>query len=77
MNVLHVITNLSQGYGGPVKACKEMCASLALAGEDLSNLPVYPDDVPPSPGADALVGELLDRYSTQEAEIETWLSEQR
>ena len=36
MRILHVITNLSQGYGGPVKACKEMCASLADAGEDVT-----------------------------------------
>lgn len=36
MRVLHVITNLSPAYGGPVKACKEMCASLADAGEDVT-----------------------------------------
>ncbi len=36
MRILHVITNLSPGYGGPVKACKELCASLANAGEDIA-----------------------------------------
>ncbi len=36
MRILHVITNLSPCYGGPVKACKEMCLSLADAGEDVT-----------------------------------------
>jgi len=52
MKVLHVITNLSPGYGGPVKACKELCASLASTGENITiyttnlNYPAGHLDVP-------------------------------
>ncbi len=52
MRVLHVITNLSPGYGGPVKACKELCTSLADVGEDITiyttnlNYPAGHLDVP-------------------------------
>lgn len=36
MKILHIITNLSSNYGGPVKACKEMCRSLAKVGEEVT-----------------------------------------
>ena len=52
-------------------------AELALAGEDLSDLPVYPDGGPPNPAADAFLAELFGRYSAQEAEIEAWLRERQ
>ena len=48
-------------------------AELALAGKDLSGLPVYPDDLPPIPAADEFVGEVLRRYADRSAEIEAWL----
>jgi creatinine amidohydrolase/Fe(II)-dependent formamide hydrolase-like protein len=48
-------------------------AELALAGEDLSNLPLYPDDLPPLPAADVFVGEVLGLYTERQAEIDEWL----
>jgi hypothetical protein len=42
-------------------------ASMALAGEDLSTLPVYP-------GEDV---EVPERYLTRRAEIDAWLSSRR
>ena len=36
MKILHVIITLSPRYGGPVKACKTLCSSLARAGEDVT-----------------------------------------
>lgn len=52
-------------------------AELSLAGEDLSELPVYPDDLPPIPAADAFVGEVLQLYAEREAEVEAWIMRQR
>lgn len=52
-------------------------AERALAGEDLSNLPVYPDDLPPMPAADAFVGEVLGLYAERQAEIEAWLKQRQ
>jgi creatinine amidohydrolase len=48
-------------------------AELALRGEDLSGLPLYPDDTPPMPERDALLAELIERYDAREAEIKAWL----
>ena len=42
MKILHVINTLSPRYGGPVKACKELCSSLAHAGEDVT---IYTTDL--------------------------------
>jgi len=36
MRILHVITNLSFEYGGPVKVCREMCTSLSEAGDHVT-----------------------------------------
>src|SRR5215212_7219269 len=36
MNVLHVINNVSPGYGGAGKSCREMCRALASAGEEVT-----------------------------------------
>ena len=36
MKILHVIITLSQKYGGPVKYCKTLCHSQAMAGEDVT-----------------------------------------
>jgi len=36
MKILHVIITLSPKFGGPVKACKTLCHSLAMAGEDVT-----------------------------------------
>jgi creatinine amidohydrolase len=52
-------------------------AEMALAGEDHSDLPLYPDDLPPIPGMDAWEREVLARYAAQEADIETWLAGRR
>ena len=52
-------------------------AEMALAGEDLSGLPVYADHLPPISGIDAWLAEVLARYAAQEAEIEAWLAGRR
>ncbi len=52
-------------------------AEMALSGEDLSGLPVYPDDLPPLPAADAFLGEVFQLYAEREAEIETWLRQRQ
>lgn len=52
-------------------------ARLALAGDDLSSLPVYPDDLPPLPAADAFVGEMLRRYAARQTEVEEWVRQRR
>jgi glycosyltransferase involved in cell wall biosynthesis len=36
MKILHVIANLAPRYGGPSKACKDMCRLLAREGEDVT-----------------------------------------
>lgn len=52
-------------------------AELALSGEDLSSLPLYPDNLPPMPEADAYLAETFGRYASREAEITAWLEKQR
>ena len=42
MKILHLITNLSPHYGGPVTVCKDMCRSLANAGEEVT---IYTTDL--------------------------------
>jgi len=48
-------------------------AEKALAGEDLSRLPVYPDSRPSTPGGEALIKAVQENYAQQTAEIEAWL----
>ncbi len=77
-----------QGYwGDPASGSKEMgrelfgdsvdrhfrIAQRALAGEDLSGLPVYPDSLPPLPEAMHLLKKQLENYAEQTAEVEAWL----
>jgi hypothetical protein len=52
-------------------------AEMALAGEDLSDLPVYPDDMPPMPVAESFVAKLLQMYAEEESAIEAWLAARR
>ena len=48
-------------------------AEKALAGEDLSQLPVYPSNRPASAEAEAQHRMTLDRYSKRTADVEAWL----
>ncbi len=48
-----------------------------MNGEDLSGLPVFPDDLPPMPEADAFLAEIFERYASQEAEINDWVEKRR
>ncbi len=52
-------------------------AQLALAGEDLSQLPVYPDNLPEMPEGEAFLKELQEHYGQQTAEFEAWLIERQ
>jgi len=36
MNILHVITSVSSQFGGPSKACREMCRELVTLGEQVA-----------------------------------------
>ncbi|MGD2216446.1 MAG: creatininase family protein [Gemmatimonadales bacterium] len=49
-------------------------AEMALAGEDLSALPLYPDDLPAMPEAEEFLGIVQGRYAEQTAEVDDWLS---
>lgn len=77
-----------QGYWGePAKASRALgrdlmndfvdrgfrIAERALAGEDLSKLPAFPNNFPPMPETAALVNKGLETYATQTAEIEAWV----
>jgi creatinine amidohydrolase/Fe(II)-dependent formamide hydrolase-like protein len=77
-----------QGYwNAPSLASKEMgqellddlvdrsvrIAEKALAGEDLSVLPVYPDNMPPMAEAEDWITRLQAIYADQSSQIETWL----
>ena len=79
-----------QGYwSDPSKATKEIgedlinnfversfrIAEQALAGEDLSELPVYPANLPEMAEGEALLKILMERYAGQKAEIDQWLEE--
>ena len=81
-----------QGYwSDPSKATREIgqelindyversfrIAEKALAGDDLSELPVYPMNLTEIPEADELLEKLLEIYANQKAEIDTWLKEQQ
>lgn len=52
-------------------------AEKALAGEDLSALPVYPDSMGPLPEAEAFMKLVLERYAEDAAAIEAWLAKRR
>lgn len=52
-------------------------AEMALAGEDLSGLPVYPDAMPPMPELDSFLAEVLQMYADEEAAIQAWLAERQ
>jgi creatinine amidohydrolase/Fe(II)-dependent formamide hydrolase-like protein len=77
-----------QGYwNAPAQASKEMgkelvddfversfrIAQKALAGEDLSTLPVYPANMPPMPESNDLIEKEQEIYANQKAQIEKWL----
>ncbi len=77
-----------RGYwGDPAKATRAMgqelvndfaerayrIAQKALAGEDLSKLPVYPTSLPPLPEGEIIGKKVKERYAQQTAEIEAWL----
>jgi creatinine amidohydrolase/Fe(II)-dependent formamide hydrolase-like protein len=77
-----------QGYwGDPASGSKEMGKELiedfverhfriavkALAGEDLSQLPVYPDSFAAIAEAEVFVKDSKERYAQHTAEIEAWL----
>ena len=49
-------------------------AAMALAGEDLSTLPVYPDIFPQMPEAEEYLELVQARDAEQTAEIDSWLS---
>ncbi len=84
-------TNWEGYWGDPSLASAEMGAALtddlvergrriaerALAGEDLSDLPVWPDPLGTLPESEALIEALLGRYRQQTAEIEEWLQTRR
>ncbi|HEX9582125.1 MAG TPA: creatininase family protein [Gemmatimonadales bacterium] len=78
-----------QGYmGAPAKATAAMgqelvddfaqrtiaLAERALAGEDLSGLPVWPAMLPPVPELEQTMGLLAQRYATQTTELRAWLA---
>ncbi len=52
-------------------------AEKVIAGDDVSDLPSYPESLPPLPEAVALVAILLERYDRQTVEVETWLAERQ
>ncbi len=77
-----------RGYwGAPALASREMGKDLmnnaadrafrfaerALAGEDLSRLPLYPANLPASPESEEELRNLSEMYAAQAAEIEVWL----
>jgi hypothetical protein len=47
---------------------------MALAGEDLSTLPLYPNDLPMMPEIEEYLGIIEAYYAEQTAEIDSWLS---
>lgn len=51
-------------------------AEKALAGEDLSGLPVWPDVLPGIPEFDASMAMLARRYQQQTADLDAWLKKQ-
>jgi creatinine amidohydrolase/Fe(II)-dependent formamide hydrolase-like protein len=78
-----------QGYwNAPSLASKEMgkelvddfvdrsvrIAEKALAGEDLSALPVYPDNMPPMVEMEDMITRVQATYADQSSQIETWLT---
>ncbi len=84
---IHERTGWLGYWSDPSKATKELgkdliedfversfrIAELALAGEDLSGLPVYPDNFPPMPEAEENMSIVQENYAEQTAEIDEWL----
>jgi creatinine amidohydrolase len=78
-------------WGDPAEASKAMgkdlindfaersfrVAEKALAGEDLSKLPVYPNVLPAVPEAEMIGRKVEEDYAKQAAAIEAWLKKQR
>jgi hypothetical protein len=77
-----------QGYwGDPAKASRQMGKDLmddsierafrfaekVLAGEDLSRLPLFPENILSSPDAETDVKDHLQLYSRQTSEVDAWL----
>jgi len=52
-------------------------AEKALAGDDLSELPVWPHVLPPIDELDATMQMVTERYAQQGAEFATWLQAQQ
>ncbi len=85
---LHERTGWQGYWSDPSKATKEIgedliddfvershrIAEMALAGEDLSTLPLYPDDFPMMPEVGEYLRIIRGHYAEQSAEIEAWLS---
>ncbi len=75
-------------WGNPAKASKALgedmieefasrgfeVAKIALAGEDLSALPVYPDSYPRHPEMDRVLERLRREYRNQDVQMRAWLS---
>lgn len=81
-----------QGYwNAPAQASKEMgkelvddfverslrIAEKALAGEDLSTLPVYPANMPPMPEVNDLIEKQQEIYAKRKGQFETWLKKRQ
>jgi creatinine amidohydrolase len=85
---LHQRTGWQGYWSDPSKATKEIgkdliddfversfrFAEMALAGEALSGMPVYPDVFPPMPEAEEYLNIVEEYYAEQTAEIDDWLS---
>lgn len=52
-------------------------AEKALAGEDLSELPMWPDVLPPIEELDASMRMVSERYAQEAAELDAWLQQEQ
>lgn len=52
-------------------------AEKIIAGEDVSKMPVFPANLPPSPDVEKVIDWLLQSYMRDTAEIEAWLKAQQ
>ena len=53
-------------------------AEMALADQDLSKLPVYPDVLGPAPdAAKVFIKSVMERYDRDAAELDAWLKEKK
>lgn len=55
----------------------ERIAEMALAGEDLSQLPLYPQGTYPSEAGQVVEKKVVERYASDAAEIQEWLEHQQ